>query len=210
VNEAQAAAGIPHYEGLIFTTTSQIVELVEEDFDDILQHLRITVWRALLAFKPERYADLTPGARHERQRSYVFSCVQNRKKDVLKRVRRGDRYIEDEAEADPDHFECRYLVETPDTVYGEIEDGELVLPSTLDELERHVVVYLYAGRTQVETAEVVGLTPNQMQTVMRRIRWKLADWKPSSEPAVPPPRSAGPSPAKRRRRAAGSPAARAA
>lgn len=191
MNEAQAAAGIPHYEGLIFTTTSQVVELVEEDFDDILQRLRITVWRALLAFDPERYTHLSAWAQRERQRSYVFSCVQNMKKDVLKRVRRGDRYIEDEGGGAPgtngdsnaDRFEARYLTTPPDLVFSEVEEDDLVLPSTLDCLERHVVVYLYTGRTQVETAVELGLTPNQMQTVMKRVRSKLADWKPSAVPA---------------------------
>ena len=41
-----------HYEGLIFRTARFAAPLVEDDFEDVQQVLRIKCWRALLAYDP--------------------------------------------------------------------------------------------------------------------------------------------------------------
>ena len=53
---------------------------VQEEYEDIVSVLRIKVWRALCAFDPARSS--MPVQR------YVFSCVKNQAKDLVKKRRR--------------------------------------------------------------------------------------------------------------------------
>jgi RNA polymerase sigma factor (sigma-70 family) len=164
---------IPYYEGLIRTTAAMCAPRVEVEYEDIVSIFRIKVWRALEAFDPTR-------SRMPVER-YVFSCVKNQEKDLLKRKRRGELYIEDvrgPGEGGQDAFEEAYLAAEDD--YAGVERELPVIPSTLSQLERQVIVRLYSGLTQRETAFAMLLTRSEMERTMRDIRTKMADWRPSA------------------------------
>lgn len=186
---------IRHYEGLIRKTAARYVAFVEEDFEDICAIFRSKVWKALVRFDPER-SKMT-------QDTFVFSCVKNQGKDLVKasrseaaRHRRWDTFIEDEApvrdhgtgrgahDFTRDSFEHQYLQLPSDAVYGRIDEGVLLLPSTLTETERLVVGLLYLDYMQSEAIVLLGISKGVMERTMRSIRDKMADWRPSASEAA--------------------------
>jgi RNA polymerase sigma factor (sigma-70 family) len=182
------------YEGLVFKTAQRYVGFVDEDFEDIQQMLRLKVWQALRAFDPARS--------HMSQDAYVFSCVKNRCKDMVKRVnsetgkaRAQQLFIEDIAPATHnghhpadtplrDKFERRYLSATHEETYGEVEAEELVLPSTLTAVERKVVGLLYLDFKKPEVASLLGIGRGEVEHVLRAVQDKMADWRPSASETV--------------------------
>lgn len=165
---------IEFYEGLIHTTAGMCAPKVEVEYDDIVAIFRIKVWHALKAFDPSR-------SRMPVQR-YVFSCVKNAEKDVLKRKRRYEVYIADVPENMMAGFEEEHLSVTDDDTFADVERELPVIPSTLTSLERNVIVHLYSELTQRETASVLGLTRSEMERTIRSIRTKMADWRPNGAP----------------------------
>jgi RNA polymerase sigma factor (sigma-70 family) len=178
---------IARYEGLVRKTAARHVNFVEEEFDDICAILRVKVWKALTSYDPAKATQTQDG--------YVFSCVVNQCKDLLKRKPRNEAHIEDFAyESDANQpnagpsnsFEARYLQLPSEHVYGAINEGALVLPTTLSEAERQVVGLLYLDYTQKEAIAILGMTKRQMENAVRAIREKLADWDPASGAEVIP------------------------
>lgn len=173
---------ITFYEGLIYKTASMYAPYVEDEFDDICQLLRMKVWRALELYDASR-------SRMPVER-YVFMCVKNRCKDLVTKQRRGEVYVEDQrrsgADTDGtlDWFESRYLSADHEQTFGGVDDGAPLIPSTLDSIERHVLVLLYRDHTQAETARALGLRRSEMERTMRSIRAKMADWRPAVEQPV--------------------------
>lgn len=176
---------IEFYEGLVFKTASMYSSYVEEDFEDIQQVLRIKVWRALEAFDPTR-SNMT------RQR-YVFSCVKNQCKDLVKKKRRNELFIEDLAPVEVeqgqlggprDRFDWRYLSADADQAYGAVESAPPLIPSTLSKLEREVLALLYLDFSQKEAATLLGVRRNEMERAVKSLRDKMADWRPT--PAAEP------------------------
>lgn len=157
-----ASTEIAYYEGLVRKTAAMIAPLVQEEYEDIAAILRIKVWRALVAFDPAR-------ARLPVER-YVFMCVTNQKKDLLKRKRRCEVPLDEEYDARVD----------PDVVYCEVEDVAPIIPSTLSGFERDLVARLYLGYTERQVAGVLGLTRSQMERALEGVRVKMADWRPSA------------------------------
>jgi RNA polymerase sigma factor (sigma-70 family) len=141
---------------------------------------RVKVWRALVAYDPEKS---TAG-----QRSFVFSCVRNQAKDLVKRARRDWTYIEDVAPSINgnghlrDQFESRYLVEEAEQVYGAIEDDLPLIPNTLTAQEREIIALLYIDFDYGEIATALDLERKKVATAVRGIREKLADWRPNATP----------------------------
>jgi DNA-directed RNA polymerase specialized sigma24 family protein len=176
-------AVLPHYEGLIHSTTKRIREFVDDDPEDIAQIFRVKLVRALRAYDPRR-SRLTRDA-------FVFGAIANQKKDILKRRRRAEDSLEAAVERDvsPDGWQARHgLLTHAEQVYGGVEDDDLVLPSTLTRIERQIIALLYVGRLQIEAAAELGLTKGEMERAIRSVRVKLADWRPSAEHAhVPSP-----------------------
>lgn len=179
------------YEGLIFKTAQRYVGFVDEDFEDIQQMLRLKAWQALRSYDPSR-SSMT-------QDAYVFSCIKNRCKDMVKRVnsesgklRAAQLFIEDVAPADRnegrrllrDKFEDRYLSATHEQTYGDVEDEQVVLPSTLTRVERQVVALLYVGFKQPEAAGVLGIGRGDVERALGRVAEKMADWRPSESETV--------------------------
>lgn len=189
------------YRGLIYKTATLQVGRVEEDFEDIVQILSIKVWRAIELYDPAR-------DRGKGQDSYVFSAVTCAVTDLRKRKRHHAAFggvvvhLEDEAPAarsadnagvkSRDKFELENgLVALADDVFFDVEDEPVPLPSTLTQLERAVVALLVVEWTQADAARHLGMTPREMEKVMKSVRRKMADWAPSS-PAIAGPHVAVP------------------
>lgn len=175
---------IRHYEGLVRKTAAMYVAIVEDDYDDICSVLRIKVWQALLAWD-------TTKAKQSKD-AYVFMCLKNRVKDLVKKVRRNELYIEDIApnignestgklasdqRGSRDRFESRYLVALEEQVFGDLDKP--LIPSTITGTERKVIAYLHLDLDHGEIAEVLGWNRKEVATTVRTIREKMADWKPS-------------------------------
>lgn len=196
MNRQEIAAKIPAFEGLIFATAQIIKETprtppVEIDIDDIRQRLRIKVWKGLEGY--DRHRD--PGAKKRHPQAlerFVYQCVVNEKRDILKQVRRGDQYIEDwvgvplpggrvgKLATENNPFELRYFSQSEEQVFAEVEEEPLQLPSTLTTLERRVVGLLYESYQQTEVRQQLGLSVRAIDSLMRSIRMKLADYKPAA------------------------------
>lgn len=175
------------YEGLIHKTASMYVGIVEEEFDDVVQILRVKVWRALEAFDPAR--SKLPVDR------YVFGCMRNQVMDLLKKKRHGTLFIEDVAPVGGaehmshgssapgmrDKFDQRYLSVDHETVFGGCEDVAPLIPSTLTERERQVVALLYLDYRQVEIAEMLDLKKGEMARMVSSVRVKMGDWRPQGQ-----------------------------
>lgn len=148
---------IDFYEGLVRKTASLIAPYVQEEYDDIVAILRIKVWRALLTFDAAR-------ATQPVQR-YVFMCVANQKKDLLKRKRRHEVPFDDDYDPSVDR----------DVIYGEVEDVTPVLPCTLNLLERNLITRLYLGYTERQTARLLGLSRAEMENTLAGVRSKMTE-----------------------------------
>lgn len=192
---------ISHYERLIFKHAMRVASIVEMDFEDIQQTYRIKAWKALESFDEARFGGRPPHREGHidcrcRRCRYVFLCLKNMEKDLLKRVRRGDLFIEDLAPSSSsegsglqsrDHFEARYLAAGAEVVYAVVEDDDVHLPSTLTLQERRIVVLLYHDFTQAEIRRHLGIERSEMDRRVKSIRVKMADWRPSSTELVPIP-----------------------
>lgn len=159
------------------------------DFDDICQVLRVKVWKALEKFD----ASLYPTQDQVKARdSFIFGCVRNQVKDLVKRNKEQALYIEDVAPANTsssggpfaqgprDKFDERYLQASPDSVFREVEEGDPLIPSTLSENERLVLICMYLGYKQPEIALRIGLDRRKVASAVRNIRKKMEDWRPTS------------------------------
>ena len=168
---------VAYYEGLIRKTAAMYAPRIQDDYEDIVSVLRIKVWRALLAYDPERSS--------QRVEKFVFSCVTNQVKDLLKRKRRPETFIEDlrhttrDGDDLTDSFEHEHMAVDHDEVYADVERELPVIPSTLTAVERQVIVRLYRGDSHRAIALELGITRANMVDTMRSIRLKMADWRPS-------------------------------
>jgi len=185
--EAENPKILASYEGLVFSTSTRLVrsERVEMEFEDIQQVIRLKVWRALASFDQAK-------CRTTRDK-YVFMCVRDQAKDILKKKVRGELYIEDLAPANGlghendigsrDRFESLYLCETPDAVYAAVEE-EVFVPNTLTGLERAVLVLLYRDYKQTEIAAQLEVDRRDVEKLVQSIRKKMEDWRPSEAPVL--------------------------
>lgn len=155
----------------------------EEDFDDICNFLRQKVWKALEKFTPSRVRTTSKYSPDEQLERFVYACVQNGKKDVLKKKKMEWKFIE-EFESDDtygvghgnDWFEARYLV-IEETYFVEVD--EPTIPSTLDEPERSTALLLYHGFSVDEIAGELGCERRQVRAIVESIRTKMSDWAPA-------------------------------
>lgn len=191
--EAHDPKVLAQYEGLIFSTARLYVRYVDEAVDDIQQILRIKVYKALLSYDASKARPRDDG--RDPRDAYVFQCVKNQAKDLLKKKPRNESFIEDIApesrnqrgglQTTRDWFEDAVgLTSSHDEVYGAIEDDDLVVPNTLTQLERRVVCLLYAGYRQSEVARKLSLAKRDMERSMRAIRAKMEDWRPDIVPPI--------------------------
>lgn len=174
---------LANYEGLIFSTAARYASILDDDLEDIQQILRVKVWRSLGKYDPKR-------SKMDVER-WVFQCVRNQVKDLLKSqtrrnaARNGSQgYIEDESVTPA--FEARYLSESADEVYGASEDENVKLPSTLTDMERSVVYLLMLDLNQTEIAGVLKITRDQVRRLHAKVQEKMQDWRPGSSAAPVP------------------------
>lgn len=170
---------LQHYEGLVRKTAARYVGVVEDhDYDDLMQVFRIKVFRALLSFDPTR-------SKLPRDR-YVFSCLRNQAKDLIRKKRKEELFIEDVAPTINgngevrDRFELRYLQVEEEAAYSEVLASPPLIPSTLTQTERHLLFLLYNGFDHTEMSERVKITKREVAAGLKAIREKFADWKPSN------------------------------
>lgn len=174
---------LAEYEGLVMRTAQIYAPFVDEDEDDIRQELRIKVWKALDSYKPERATQPV--------NEYVFSCVRNRVKDLLKKKRRPEDFIEDVLPPNSaparERFEARYLqVDEGAVVEAKLDDCPL--PSTLSRMEIEVVLLLVADYNQTEIARKLGVSRSRVRAAHASVRVKMADWGGAAvreSPAIP-------------------------
>lgn len=186
---ATTRAGSPHrvefYEGLVRKTAARYEPYVEEEYEDLCSLFRIKAWRALESFDPEK--SRIPVER------YVFSCMVNLGKDLLKKHKRNEAYIEDfagEDESGVDHFESQYLAQDEDSAFRELTSlDQPLIPSTLTSVEVRVVLLLYCDRSYAEIALAVGVAKRDVAAAVKSVKEKMADWRPtpdaSPDQAVP-------------------------
>lgn len=175
---------VSRYEALCRSTARMIADKVEKmDYDDICQRFRMRAWYAIGKYDGSR--DRVGIDR------FVFACIQNEKKDLLKRVKRNEALIEDLAPSGDagyefgvitrQEFENRYLQETAEQAFHSVEEELPFLPSTLSTLERQVVHFLYLAYDYGEISITLGIARKEVAPLVRAIREKMADWKPTSQ-----------------------------
>ncbi len=202
MDQAEAADSVllGHYEGLVRKTAGRYVGRVLFDYDDICQIFRVKVWKALLAWDPRDPRILkkiaTGMSEDELRDRFVFMCLRNQGKDLVKRRKpeTDPLFIEDWAGGAVssgqwenqredgnrrDRFESRYLCVGEEEVFGEIEGEDIILPPDLTADERRVLVCMYLDYTQAETALRLGLTAKKVGAAVKGIRRKLGHLNPA-------------------------------
>lgn len=169
---------VQFYEGLCRSTAARYVGKVEEDYEDLVSLFRIKAWRALESFDPAK--SKVPVER------YVFSCMVNLGKDLLKKKKRNEAYIEDYRHNNQtgkdvaDRFDAQYLRQDEEAAFRELTLDKPLIPSTLDETECSVLALLYYDYSHAEIALRLSITKREVAAVVKQIREKMADWRPSS------------------------------
>lgn len=171
---------VEFYEGLVRKTAGMTFPLVEDEYEDIVQILRLKCWRALESYDPARATQTVQG--------YVFMCVRNQVKDLMKKKRRDELYIEDQRGAGDDHFDALYLID--DQGYEGVEAELPLIPNSLSDLERRVLALLYEGYKQREVALRLAVPRGEVERAVKAIRIKMGDWRPTSQEAEVPRRLA--------------------
>lgn len=69
-----------------------------------------------------------------------------------------------------DRFDAQYLSVDGDDVYGSVERESLDLPASLTDLEHQIVLLLYRDFRQTDAAVILGVSRNEVERSMRRIR----------------------------------------
>lgn len=203
MTDAQVNLALRSYEGLIHKTALMLVNgeppygpPVEDDVDDVVQILSVKVWKAIRKFDPAKWGggQATRHASHASKTArdrYVNMCLRDQAKDICKKKRRGELYIEDVAPAHvnergasergvQDRFYERYLSTDHEQVYGDVEDADLILPNTLTEFEHVVIDMMSRHYRQTEIAEILEVGKREVEKAVRSIRTKLGDWRPTA------------------------------
>lgn len=179
LTESEIEAALPRCEGLIYTTARRIEGVVELPFDDIKSELRIKAWKALKKYDSDR-----SGVPVE---VYVYYAVMNRKKDILrddKGQKRTVVYIDDMTHGQNDRDDSdsrndfRYFSLGSETVYADVEREIPLIPSTLTDVEKHVLVMLYDGFTILDIQRQVGIKRQEVKDAVAQIQIKFSDWRP--------------------------------
>lgn len=176
---------VEYYEGLVKTTAGKYHAVVQEEYEDMCQTLRLKVLEALASYDPKRAKQPIKG--------YVFSCVYNKVKDFLKRRRRDDLHLEDVApqwtgsangerqkSGGTDKFDGKYFMEAEADAFRDILRQTPLIPESLTETEEKVLLGLYLECQQREIADRFDLSPREVAKAVKAIKEKMADWKPSS------------------------------
>ncbi len=180
------------FEGLVFSTAARYAPYLDDDLDDIRQILRLKVAQALVAFEQKRVRRYAGDLAKARE-SFVFSCLKNRVKDLLKEQsrlnerRRGSALHIEDLTDDLGSFEGKYMA-AEDAELHELIEGSVQLPSTLSAIERELVRVLLTGDfTRAEIALQLGVGRKRVLMIHRSVQAKLADWAPDGYTAAQSP-----------------------
>lgn len=177
--QAELAATLRSFEGLVFTTAQMYAGQVRREPDDLAQELRVRVWRAVTTFDPTR-------SRQSLER-YVFSAITNKIKDYKRDAAREAKRREDTGltfiQVDDVFLLTHYHFVTHDEVFAQVENESFEMPATVTGDERRVLALLIFGYTRAEVAREMQRTRVEVDEVVRELRGKLADWRPSGGPA---------------------------
>lgn len=167
---------IEKYEGLVLKTAARYVDHCEEDFDDICQLFRMKVWMALEGYDGTKIkSERTDSHGRTPCDRYVFACIVNQGKDLVKKMKRNWAYLE----------EMTLERVAPEDQAHPVQRDLPMLPSTLSANEHQVVTLLYLDFDNGEIARLMNVQRQTIVRQVRRIREKMADWKPSgSAPLV--------------------------
>lgn len=160
--------GVDAYEGLIHTHALRVLGKVDGDLDDIRQVYRMKAWYAIERWKPG-------GMTMDR---WVFGALRNMEKDLLGRKRHGEVFIEDQP------ARVRRRVDgsvSHEAVYGAVDEGQPLVPNTLTQLELLVMTRLYEGYRRTEIAKELILPKAELEGLIRGIRVKMEDWRPTED-----------------------------
>lgn len=175
---------VEFYEGLVKTTAGKYHAKVQEEYEDLCQIFRLKALEAIASYDPKKA--------RQKVESYVFQCIYNKVKDLIKRRRRDDLYLEDvapqwtgsangerEKNGGTDQFDAKYFLESEQDAFRDILRNTPLLPNTLTEVEEKVLLGLYLEHQQKEIAVMFDLTPREVAKAVRGLKEKMADWKPS-------------------------------
>lgn len=155
---------VEDFEGLVYTTARRYSDaLADEDFEDIRQILRTKVWQALERYDAHRSAKSV--------QEYVFGCVANQVKDLLKAQSRRNRarggallHLEDLENFEPQIAEERAL--------AAVED-QMPLPPGLTRIERQLALLLVAGHSLTDAAEALGVSRSTARRARAGLQSKI-------------------------------------
>ena len=191
---------IETYEGLIHSTARRYEEQANRkgvEFDDFVQILRIRVWKAIEAYDPARSSMVL--------RAFVFGCVTNQVKDVLKNRTKaealrshhpGEVHLDDllpvrkeeggtgDRGADSSHNALRFLSVSEEQAYSELDEDETELPDSLTPAERTVALMLIEDYTQPLIAQHLGCRLSEVRSHISSIRLKMRPGTDLPEPAL--------------------------
>lgn len=163
----ETTKALKDFEGLIFKTAVLYERRLRTEREDLQQVLRIRVWLALEAFEPSRTTTNVE--------SFVFTCLRNQIKDLVKARMRRDNIAREFYLEDIESIESYPTYDDP------FLDDDL-LPTTITESERVVIGLMYVGyQRPSDMAPVLGVTPKEVSRRVASIRLKLADLRPSGQ-----------------------------
>jgi RNA polymerase sigma factor (sigma-70 family) len=165
------------FEGLVRSTARMYFEGLQMDEDDVQQFLRVKVWKGIESYTASRATQSVEG--------YVFTCVRNGVKDLLKQADRAKRnrpecFLEDQYASDVgrERFHARHLAHDEDGIREAHIERTFQLPSTLNFMERVVTAMLYEGMNQTEIAQMLGCTRTRVRNTHSSVQRKMMDWAP--------------------------------
>jgi RNA polymerase sigma factor (sigma-70 family) len=163
------------YEGLVRCTAAKYYLRLGMEFEDLAQELRLKCWRA-----KERY---DPSRSKQTEKAFVFSCMTNFIVDLTRQSirRKNGNLTEVPMPGDSEDLgvgaSCAH-----DEVYGGVDSSDFQMPSTVSQRERVLIFLLTLGYSQTEVARMMELELKDVERSVRKLRAKLADWRPSSTP----------------------------
>jgi RNA polymerase sigma-70 factor (ECF subfamily) len=128
-----------------------------EDREDLLQEIRVAIWRALPRFRGDAS-----------ERTWVYRIAHNVAISAsLRRRRRRETALEDRGDSAP----------TPEAAYADDERRGLLIRAvqSLEGLDKQIVLLYLEGLSNAEAAEVAGLSEGALATRLSRLRVRLAE-----------------------------------
>jgi RNA polymerase sigma factor (sigma-70 family) len=187
-----ATVDVRPYQGVAFSTARIYAPYLDMDEEDVAQELLLKAAQALVAYRPRRVVRTLRTDGRSPEQAWVFMCIKNRVKDLLKAQQRrrlpdGGRrmyYIEDVRGDEPTtngttKWDAEHMSITHAEVYAEVEDVEVPLPPSLTKLEAAVVRLLIMELSQTEIARVLDVPRRRVRVAYVQVQEKMVDFKPS-------------------------------